>query len=85
MEAYTTFKIFVDKTIREKKFFWARNLFFTIFPLLFFVLYFVLTGFDDKVNNHNGMHSYDHGERIWQEVTPKVTHYNLHVFKLFPF
>jgi hypothetical protein len=69
MEASTTFRIFVDKTLKEKKFFWARNLFFTLFPLLFFILYFVFAGFDDKVNSSH-INSYEHGERILQEVTP---------------
>lgn len=39
MDVSTTFKIFVIKTLKEKKYFWARNVFFVVFPLLFIITY----------------------------------------------
>jgi hypothetical protein len=53
MDRTTTYKIFQTKTLREKRYFWARNTFFTLFPVLFIVLY-VFSGTNDstEANNH---------------------------------
>lgn len=39
MDLATTYKIFVIKTLKEKRFYWARNTFFVLFPLLFVITY----------------------------------------------
>jgi len=39
MDLLTTYKIFVIKTLKEKKYYWARNVFFMLFPILFFSIY----------------------------------------------
>lgn len=40
MDLPTTYKIFLVKTIKEKLYYWTRNVFFTVFPLLFIIVYF---------------------------------------------
>lgn len=39
MDLMTTYKIFLTKTLKEKKYYWARNTFFVLFPLLFIITY----------------------------------------------
>lgn len=39
MDRSSTYKIFAIKTLKEKRYYWARNTFFVLFPLLFFVIY----------------------------------------------
>lgn len=39
MDHLTTYKIFVIKTLKEKRYYWARNVFFVLFPLLFINIY----------------------------------------------
>lgn len=50
MDIVTTYKVFLVKTLKEKSYFWARNLFFIIFPL-FFILIYLFT--DTTSLNHN--------------------------------
>lgn len=48
MDLATTYKVFLVKTLKEKRYYWARNVFFVLFPLLFFILT-IFTGAVDEV------------------------------------
>lgn len=39
MDIATTYKIFLIKTLKEKRYYWTRNIFFVLFPLLFITTY----------------------------------------------
>lgn len=39
MNRLATYKIFAIKTLKEKRYYWARNTFFVLFPLLFIGIY----------------------------------------------
>lgn len=51
MDLATTYKIFLVKTLKEKRYYWTRNFFFVLFPLLFIVLT-IFTGAVDDVKVH---------------------------------
>lgn len=74
MDAVTTYSIFVKKTYKEKKYFWTRNLFFTVLPLLFFLLYFVLIGGSDTISTNS------YGNLNRNAVLQKVRAYALSAF-----
>ena len=52
MDIVTTYNIFLVKTLKEKRYYWARNVFFVLFPLLFIVLT-IFTGATDEAQNQN--------------------------------
>lgn len=39
MNMLSTYKVFLVKTLKEKRYYWARNVFFIIFPLFFILIY----------------------------------------------
>lgn len=39
MDVFSTYKVFLVKTLKEKKYYWARNVFFLLFPFLFIIIY----------------------------------------------
>lgn len=51
MNLATTYKIFLVKTLKEKRYYWARNVFFLLFPLLFIILTIFTGVADDKVKH----------------------------------
>lgn len=58
MDLVTTYRIFLIKTLREKRFYWARNTFFVLFPLLFIATY-IISGAGNVNTVHNeGLKSY---------------------------
>lgn len=48
MDIFSTLKVFLVKTLKEKRYFWARNVFFIIFPLFFILIYL----FSDKMSEN---------------------------------
>lgn len=59
MDLATTYKIFVIKTLKEKRFYWARNIFFVLFPLLFVITYiFSGAGETIKLSQNEASRSY---------------------------
>lgn len=58
MDVLTTYKVFLVKTIKEKKYYWARNVFFLVFPLLFIIIYlFSDTASSAGSNQYQANHS----------------------------
>jgi hypothetical protein len=53
MDLPTTYKIFLVKTLKEKSYYWARNVFFVLFPLLFIVLTIFTGTVDEATKQHN--------------------------------
>jgi hypothetical protein len=39
MDVLSTYRVFLVKTLKEKKYYWTRNAFFLIFPLLFTIIF----------------------------------------------
>lgn len=66
MDLATTYKIFVIKTLKEKRYFWAKNTFFVLFPLLFMTLY-MFTGAAENTKYNPNDDSLTH--RTINEVT----------------
>lgn len=54
MDISTTYKIFLIKTLKEKHYYWARNIFFVLFPLLFFTTYIFSGATESSRNGDNG-------------------------------
>jgi hypothetical protein len=50
MNVLTTYKVFLVKTLKEKKYYWARNAFFLLFPLFFIIIY-LFSGSSSSDNN----------------------------------
>ncbi|KAG5682373.1 hypothetical protein PVAND_011729 [Polypedilum vanderplanki] len=50
MDIISTYKVFIVKTLKEKKYYWARNAFFMIFPLLFIILFLFSVTANDNTN-----------------------------------
>lgn len=75
MDLVTTYRIFLIKTLKEKRYYWARNTFFVLFPLLFIVTY-IFSGVSDKVNTvpNEGPKSYP----LISEVSVDAQ-FNLHI------
>lgn len=69
MDVLTTYKVFLVKTLKEKKYYWARNVFFLLFPLLFIIIY-LFTGTTTSSNsstNNNYAHLSQSG-RTFQQI-----------------
>jgi hypothetical protein len=71
MDLATTYKIFLVKTLKEKRYYWARNVFFVLFPLLFIVLT-IFTGAADNVEVHRNRG--DREYRFISEVRVNAQH-----------
>lgn len=52
MNVLKTFKVFVFKTLKEKKYYWTRNAFFLFFPLFFIIIY-LFSGSSSDFKNGN--------------------------------
>lgn len=63
MDLATTYKIFAIKTLKEKRYYWARNLFFVFFPLLFIIVYIFSGDTDNVAASHNK------SARTYQSIT----------------
>lgn len=50
MDVLTTYNVFLVKTFKEKKYYWARNVFFLLFPLLYIIIY-LFTGSTSSNNS----------------------------------
>jgi hypothetical protein len=50
MDVFSTYRVFLVKTLKEKKYFWARNVFFLLFPL-FFILAYLFSGSSSSGNS----------------------------------
>lgn len=53
MDILTTYKIFLIKTLKEKRYYWTRNIFFVLFPLLFIIIYIFSGATENPENIHN--------------------------------
>ena len=55
MNVINTYNVFLVKTLKEKKYYWARNAFFVLFPLFFIILYLFsgTSTSSDSINTYN--------------------------------
>lgn len=71
MDLAKTYKTFLIKTLREKRYHWARNTFFVLFPLLFIITY-IFSGATDDVKP---IHAYQNDNK---NAFPTILQVNIH-------
>lgn len=82
MDVLTTYNVFLVKTLKEKKYYWARNVFFLFFPLLFITI-FTFSGTTTSSTGHysNTLRPYvpvgEVSAKVSNKSLPAYTQFNL--------